>query len=141
MAGGFVLPLPPDVFDHVGIVIADLEVSRRFYVECLAPLDVGLLEDHAEPGAGGWLVFGRGDDDPFFVVAGGRPSFWAEEHAAAQSPVHIAFITDSRKSVEGFHRTGLAAGGRDNGEPRERRTYSAFLIDPDGNNVEALCPR
>ena len=57
------------MFDHLGIVVADLEVSRRFYLECLAALDVRLLEDHSEPGGTGWLIFGCGDDEPFFVVA------------------------------------------------------------------------
>jgi catechol 2,3-dioxygenase-like lactoylglutathione lyase family enzyme len=130
------------MFDHIGIVVADLARAGRFYTACLAPLGHRLLADFSEPSGDGRYVYGRGEPaDPFFVVARGRPSFWRTEHIAAGAPDHLAFQATSREAVDAFHRAGLANGGRDNGAPGPRRSstpyYAAFLIDPDGNNVEA----
>jgi catechol 2,3-dioxygenase-like lactoylglutathione lyase family enzyme len=130
------------VFDHVGIVVANLDVARAFYGAALAPLQYRLLQDLAESPVAGRLVFGRGGrGDPFFVVAAGRPSFWSAGNVAGDAPDHLAFVAPNRAAVDAFHRAGLASGGRDNGAPGPRRSsteyYAAFLIDPDGNNVEA----
>src|SRR5215510_8299726 len=128
------------MFDHVGIVASDLERGKRFYEAVLEPLGHRLLEDHTQPDGTGWLVFGTGrPQSPFFVVAAGRPSFWAAGHEPARSPIHVAFSAPSKDAVDRFHAAGLSRGVRSNGEPGIRRKpyYCAFLIDPDGNNVEA----
>lgn len=128
------------MFDHLGLVFRDLAAARAFYQAVLAPLGVVLAEDYAQPDGAGWLVFSSGvPESPFFVVAGGRPSFWTDDSAPSQSPVHLAFRAPSQAAVDGFHAAGLAAGGKDNGAPgvRRGRYYAAFLIDPEGNNIEA----
>lgn len=116
------------LIDHVHLVVADLEASRRFYGTVLAAL--------------GQSVGGEGDG-----------FFWADELfvSSADSPaalgtltgrVHLAFQAADRAAVEAFHRAGLSAGGRDNGAPGMRPYhpgyYAAFLLDPDGNNIEAV---
>jgi len=97
------------------------------------------LEDHTKADGTGWLVFGSGASEPFFVVAAGRPSFWSTLNSAGSSPAHIAFRAPSREAVDRFHAVGLQCGARNNGDPAVRRGsyYSAFLIDLDGNNIEA----
>jgi catechol 2,3-dioxygenase-like lactoylglutathione lyase family enzyme len=128
------------VFDHVGVVFEDLERSGAFYRGLLAEIGIRLMEDHTQPDGTGWMVFGTGrPESPFFVVAAGRPSFWREGNAPARSPVHLAFRAQSRGEVDRFHATGLRLGATDNGAPgvRRGRYYCAFLIDLDGNNVEA----
>lgn len=116
------------LIDHVQLVVADLAASRRFYEAVLAALSVPL----------------GGEGEGFF---------WADElfvssptSAAAQGQLtgrhHLAFQARDRAAVDAFHRAGLAAGGRDNGGPGERAYhpgyYAAFLLDPDGNNIEAV---
>lgn len=129
------------MLDHIGIVVKDLGVARAFYTACMAPLGIDLLEDHARSAKEGWLVYGRTGRFPFFVIAAGRPSFWNKSHSAAAAPDHLAFTAPSDEAVNAFYREGLGAGGKDNGPPGPRRSstscYAAFLIDPDGNNVEA----
>jgi catechol 2,3-dioxygenase-like lactoylglutathione lyase family enzyme len=128
------------MFDHIGLVFRDLKIAGAFYRAALAPLGVRLMEDHTQPDGTGWLVFSTGaPESPFFVVAAGRPSFWGETAVAGRAPDHVAFSAPSRAAVDAFHAAGLAAGAKDNGGPgvRRGRYYCAFLIDPDGNNVEA----
>ncbi len=128
------------MFDHVGIVVGDLKSGGAFYTALLATIGLRLLEDHTQPDGTGWLVYGTGAaESPFFVVAAGRPSFWREGDTAGTSPVHLAFRALSRAAVDAFHATGLSLGARDNGAPgtRRGRYYCAFLIDSDGNNIEA----
>lgn len=128
------------MFDHLGVVARDLAIAGTLYRAVLAPLGIKLKEDHTGADGTGWLVFSAGaTEGPFFVVAGGRPTFWSAEHEPARSPVHFAFRAPSRAAVDAFHQAGLAAGARNNGDPgaRRGRYYCAFLIDPDGNNIEA----
>jgi catechol 2,3-dioxygenase-like lactoylglutathione lyase family enzyme len=128
------------MFDHLGVVFRDLRVAGAFYRAVLEPLGLRLMEDHTGADGTGWLVFSSGEaESPFFVVAAGRPSFWSDEHQAGRSPSHVAFKAPSRDAVDAFHGAGLAAGARNNGDPgvRRGRYYCAFLIDPDGNNIEA----
>jgi catechol 2,3-dioxygenase-like lactoylglutathione lyase family enzyme len=128
------------MFDHIGIVVSDFRRSARFYAYLLAPLGYRLLERHRTGAGEGWVVYSNGEPhSPFFVVAAGRPSFWSESAAPAGSPVHLCFRAPSREAVDRFHANGLAHGARDNGAPGVRREpfYAAFVIDPDGNNVEA----
>jgi catechol 2,3-dioxygenase-like lactoylglutathione lyase family enzyme len=128
------------MFDHVGVMFKDLARAGAWYREVLATLDIKLMEDHTQPDGTGWLVFSTGaPESPFFVVAAGRPSFWAEPNYAGGSPVHLAFRAPSRAAVDQFHATGLHGGASDNGAPgvRRGRYYCAFLKDFDGNNIEA----
>jgi catechol 2,3-dioxygenase-like lactoylglutathione lyase family enzyme len=124
------------MFDHTGIAVSDLNKSRAFYVKALGPLSISLvMEVTAEQtGDGAHAGFGK-DGKPFFWIgSGGRPS----------GPVHFAFTAKSRDEVVAFHRAALAAGGKDNGPPGLRphyhaNYYGAFVVDPDGNNIEAVC--
>jgi len=118
------------MFDHVGLRTARLEASIRFYEAALAAL--------------GHAVASR-DDSGAGLGPPGAPALWiSQTKAPAQSSVHLAFTARDRKAVDRFHAAGLEAGGKDNGAPGPRadygpRYYAAFLLDPDGNNVEAVC--
>ena len=128
------------MFDHLGIVVADLASRRAFYSAVLEPLAYRELEDHTQRDGTGWIVYGTGaHESPFFVIAAGQPSFWRDRHFAGSSPIHLAFRAPSRAAVDRFHASGIARGAANNGEPgvRRGRYYCAFLIDPDGNNIEA----
>ena len=109
------------VFDHVHIGVRDRASSERFYAAVLAPLGIPVIVD-------------RGDsvEFPNFGLVGGRPP---------GGPLHLAFRAATRREVDEFHRAGVAGGFRDNGAPGYRpeyQYYAAFLLDPDGNNVEAV---
>jgi len=116
------------VFDHVQISVRDAEASVAFYTALLEPLGIPPLGEFEGGAQLANLV----------VVARDETS----------GPVHIAFVAESREQVEAFHRAGLEAGGTDNGPPGVREQYSSpeggryyatFVLDPDGNNVEAVC--
>jgi catechol 2,3-dioxygenase-like lactoylglutathione lyase family enzyme len=130
------------MFDHVGIVVKDLKKSATLYAHILAPLGYRILERHRTGPGEGWVVITSGEAcAPFLVIGAGRPSFWSEGCAPGSSPIHLSFKAPSQEAVDSFHRAGLAQGARSNGAPGIRRQpfYCAFLIDPDGNNVEAGC--
>jgi catechol 2,3-dioxygenase-like lactoylglutathione lyase family enzyme len=119
------------MLDHVGFNVSDYEQSRAFYELALAPLGLALLMEPA-PGIGG---FGEGQK-PFFWIATRGP--------APQSAVHVAFAVERRATVDAFHAAALEAGATDNGPPGVREIYhphyyGAYVLDPDGNNVEAVC--
>ena len=116
--------------DHVGLDVSDYEASRAFYEGALAPLGIRLMMEPV-PGVGGF-----GDDFPFLWI-GARSR-------GPDSGTHVAFTTEDRATVDAFHEAALAAGGRDNGAPGVRAIYhpdysGAFVLDPDGNNIEAVC--
>lgn len=118
------------MFDHVGIKSADINRARAFYTQAVAPLGF-------EVGAAGADYLGIGPK--------GSPSLWI--YAAGDAPVgttHLALSAQSRAQVDDFYTAALAAGGRDNGAPGLRADYSptyyaAFVLDPDGHNLEAVC--
>ena len=117
------------MLDHVGVPVSDFEQSKRFYATALSPLGYELIMEPSVSTAG----FGRR----------GKPDFWIG-HGDRGQPVHIAFAASDRASVDAFHEEALAAGGRDNGGPGLRLEYhqsyyAAFVFDPDGNNIEAVC--
>ena len=119
------------LIDHIGISVADYDCSKHFYEHCLAPLGMELIVQIE-----GWAGFGQGD----------KADFWFGPDANLNTPMHIAFHASDRAAVDRFHAAGLAAGGRDNGAPGLRQIYhpdyyAAFLIDPDGHNIEAVCHR
>ena len=118
------------MFDHIGLRVKDLEAAAPLYKAMLAPLG------HV-PGASGQGYAGFGPKD--------RPALWL--HADRKGGgAHVAFKAADREAVDAFHKAGLKAGAKDNGKPGLRADYgptyyAAFLIDPDGNNVEAVCMR
>jgi catechol 2,3-dioxygenase-like lactoylglutathione lyase family enzyme len=114
--------------DHIGLSVSDLASSRAFYVEALRPLGYEVIAEFKG-------VAGLG--------AKGKPDLWIAEGEAG-SPIHIAFASPDRATVDAFHAAALQAGGKDNGPPGVRphyheHYYGAFAHDPDGNNVEAVC--
>jgi catechol 2,3-dioxygenase-like lactoylglutathione lyase family enzyme len=125
------------VIDHIELPIADAEASRRFYEAALEPLGLSLVVsiDPARSAHGGArLGFGRD----------GYPSLWFHEETGSRLPSHVAFTAEERNAVDAFHKMALAHGGRDNGAPGVRvryhpNYYAAYVLDPDGNNIEAVC--
>lgn len=118
------------MYDHIGLQVKDLDASVRFYTAALAGLG-HVLSSRDESGAG----FGPP----------GAPALWLYvSKGATGRGVHVAFRAKERQAVDLFYRSGREAGGKDNGAPGLRTDYSptyyaAFLLDPDGNNVEAVC--
>ena len=132
------------MLDHVSIRVVDYDRSRQFYQAALKPLGYTLAMETAS-GAG----FRRGPI-PSFWVKQGRPTGVAgnalphELAGCGGAAVHIAFASDDRAAVDAFYHAALAAGGLDNGAPGVRPEYhasyyGAFVLDPDGYNVEAVC--
>ncbi len=119
------------MFDHVGVNVRDFEKSRTFYRQALEPL--GLRETAAFEE---WKAAAFGPE--------GRYGFWVAQRDPYGTGTHVAFTCDDREIVDAFHVAALAAGGTDNGSPGLREHYhatyyGAFVLDPDGNNVEAVC--
>lgn len=125
------------MIDHVGFAVADAEVSRAFYEQALAPLGLGLIMTvPAQENGSGGTAHGFGKD--------GNPFFWVGDNERVGEGTHVAFTAATRAEVDAFHEAALAAGGRDNGGagPRPQygpNYYAAFVFDPDGINVEAVC--
>jgi len=122
------------MFDHVGVEVRDLKKSRQFYEKALAPLGARLVANLEEYGA-----MGFGAERPQFWLGAGSPSGGKDE-------VHICFSAKNRAEVRAFHEAAIAAGGVDNGKPGLRpeyheHYYGAFVLDPDGNGIEACCHR
>ena len=123
------------MIDHTGIAVSDFDVSKRFYDAALAPLGASLVMMVPEEFTDGLKVGGYGYD---------RPQFWLHEAAEPGPGRHYAFTADTRAEVDAFYESALGAGGRDNGAPGLRphyhpNYYGAFVFDPDGNNIEAVC--
>jgi catechol 2,3-dioxygenase-like lactoylglutathione lyase family enzyme len=124
------------MIDHTGLNMSDPAKSRKFYDGALAPLGYSLLMDIPREHTGGVVVCGYG--------VAPKADFWIAEGKPNEPRIHIAFRADSRKQVDEFYRAALAAGGRDNGPPGPRphyhaNYYGAFVLDPDGHNIEAVC--
>jgi catechol 2,3-dioxygenase-like lactoylglutathione lyase family enzyme len=126
------------MIDHVGVEVSDLAASRDFYAAALAPLGVGPLTEFEG------VACGFGYPEGKFA---GKPFFWIQQRGRqAVSGAHVAFSAASGEEVDAFHAAALAAGAVDNGGPGPRpiyheHYYGAFVLDPDGNNVEAVCHR
>jgi catechol 2,3-dioxygenase-like lactoylglutathione lyase family enzyme len=125
------------MIDHTGLAVTDFERAKQFYTLALAPLGYQMMMVVPKAVTGGVGVCGFGVPP--------KPDFWLHEHATAnQPPIHIAFRADTRAMVDAFYKAALAAGGRDNGAPGPRphyhpNYYGAFVLDPDGHNIEAVC--
>ena len=152
------------MLDHVGFGVSDYQRSKAFYEQALAPLGIALLMEPVAQAAG----FGR-DGKPFFwietrgpAVTGGLHVAWARGGPRPRPPQqpppraprrnpqpapggrHVAFAVEDRETVHAFHAAALEAGGTDNGAPGVREIYhphyyGAYVLDPDGNNIEAVC--
>ncbi|MET0226542.1 MAG: VOC family protein [Dokdonella sp.] len=123
------------MLDHIGIPVSDYATSKSFYERALAPLGIALVMEVTPEQTGGDYAGGFG--------AQGKPFFWIGRDTA-RGRTHVAFVAARRTDVDAFHRAGLAAGGKDNGAPGLRpqyheNYYGAFVLDPDGHNVEAVC--
>lgn len=123
------------MIDHITLGVADFDRSAAFYDKALAPLGLSRLYTVPPEFTGGVPSTGYGDTRPFFWIAG---------QDAAQGKVHVAFRAQTPAQVDAFHAAALAAGGRDNGPPGLRPHYhpdyyGAFVLDPDGFNIEAVC--
>ena len=116
------------MLDHVSLNVSDAKKAKQFYIQALQPLGYSLMQEYD----GG---FGIGED--------GESSVWAQQ-AKVEKPTHLSFRAEEREQVDAFYKAALQAGGKDNGKPGIREKYStdyyaAFVLDPDGNNVEAVC--
>jgi catechol 2,3-dioxygenase-like lactoylglutathione lyase family enzyme len=117
------------MFDHLGIGVSNLRESKSFYLKALQPLGVTIAME-----------------GPYGVGLGrkGKPSLWLSESSDKPAHLHIAFAAQTRGEVDAFHAAALAAGAKDNGPPGLRphyhpNYYGAFVIGPDGHNIEAVC--
>ena len=120
------------MFDHVKFGVSDYAASKAFFVKALEPLGVAILAEGA-PTYGVELGSDKSSASLCLFLTKDKPS-----------PLHLAFVAENRQQVAAFHRAALEAGGRDNGAPGLRPQYSAnyyaaFVIGPDGHNVEAVC--
>ncbi len=123
------------MIDHIGFPVSDYERTKAFYRAALAPLDYVLVlevrqSENDAPAAG----FG----------ANGKPDFWIGGEGGLDKPLHVAIVAKSRAAVDAFYHAAITAGGRDNGAPGIRAHYhpdyyGAFVLDPDGHNIEAVC--
>ncbi len=125
------------MLDHIGLAVSDIERSRAFYEQALKPLGISLLmQIPANVTESGGEALGFGSD--------GKPYFWIGGNERVGEGTHVAFTAGCRAEVDAFHAAALAAGGSDNGTPGLRphyheHYYGAFVRDPDGINVEAVC--
>ena len=125
------------MIDHIGFPVSDYARAKAFYTKALAPLGYGLvMEVDAQQNPSGAPAAGFG--------IGGKPDFWIGGEGGLQKPLHVALVSQDRAGVDAFHKAALAAGGKDNGAPGLRphyhaNYYGAFVLDPDGHNIEAVC--
>ena len=123
------------MIDHIGFPVSDYKTSKAFYEKALAPLGYVLVKEvsvnEANAPAAGFGI-------------NGKPDFWIGGEGKVGNPIHAAIVAKDRATVDAFHKAALAAGGRDNGAPGIRAHYhpdyyGAFVLDPDGHNIEAVC--
>jgi catechol 2,3-dioxygenase-like lactoylglutathione lyase family enzyme len=123
------------MLDHVGFSVSDYQSAKAFYLKALAPLGYALV-----------MEVGQSDNDAHAAGFGAdnKPDFWIGGEGKLNHPVHVALAAKDRATVDAFYRAALAAGGKDNGAPGLRphyhpNYYAAFVLDPDGHNIEAVC--
>jgi catechol 2,3-dioxygenase-like lactoylglutathione lyase family enzyme len=125
------------MLDHIGFPVSDYARSKAFYAKALAPLGYVLV-----------MEIGPEHTESKFPAAGfgaeGNPDFWIGGEGGLRGILHIALVAKDRAAVDQFHRAAIAAGAKDNGPPGLRphyhqNYYAAFVLDPDGHNVEAVC--
>jgi catechol 2,3-dioxygenase-like lactoylglutathione lyase family enzyme len=128
------------ILDHITLVVSDYDRSKAFYEKALAPLGIQRIVEFGQA-----CGFGKNGKAAFWIGTG-PASFQRAEHLKLITPTHVAFAAESRSEVEAFHAAALAAGGKDFGAPGVRahyhpRYYGAFVLDPDGHDVEAVFHR
>jgi catechol 2,3-dioxygenase-like lactoylglutathione lyase family enzyme len=126
------------MIDHTGINVSNFEKSKEFYANSLAPLGYQLVKEFDASDTGFTSVAGFGID--------GKPDFWILQGEVNTPRVHVAFHAETREMVHAFYEAALEVGGRDHGAPGLRTHYhpdyyGAFILDPDGHNIEAVCHR
>ena len=124
------------MIDHTGLLVSDPVKSRKFYDQALAPIGYQVIMEIPKEHTGGIVVLGYG--------APPKPDFWMAEGKPNEPKVHIAFRAEKQAQVDAFYKAALAAGGKDNGPPGPRPHYhkdyyGAFVLDPDGHNIEVVC--
>jgi len=124
------------MIDHIGFPVADYQRAKAFYQRALEPLGYSLIMEVTQEERPGELAAGFG--------ANGKPDFWIGGEGGLNRPMHVAILAKDRLTVAAFYRAALAAGARDNGAPGIRARYhanyyGAFVLDPDGHNIEAVC--
>jgi catechol 2,3-dioxygenase-like lactoylglutathione lyase family enzyme len=122
--------------DHIGIGVSDYERAKAFYAAALKPLRFTVIMEFPPEVTGGFQTAGLGAD--------GKPFFWITASGKTAPHLHVAFRAETREQVDQFHAAALAAGGTDNGGPGLREIYhpnyyGAFVRDPEGHNIEAVC--
>jgi catechol 2,3-dioxygenase-like lactoylglutathione lyase family enzyme len=127
------------MLDHMGFRVRDLGAARHFYEAAMRALGLAVIDNSDSS-----FLIGRSAEQPipFIWIGTDDPAFWTMAHRVSASPIHVAFSARDRQSVDAFYRAALKAGGRDNGAPGLRgpdamKYYAAFVLDPDGNNIEA----
>ena len=124
------------MIDHIGLAVSNMEHAKAFYLNALRPLGIGVVMEVSAEETGGDAHVGFGKENKAF--------FWIGAGANPKGGTHVAFTARSRAEVDSFYQAALTAGGRDNGAPGPRphyhkNYYGAFVFDPDGNNIEAVC--
>lgn len=123
------------MIDHIGFSVSDYQRAKAFYSSALAPLGYSLVMEVTQQ---------TGHDPAAGFGASGKPDFWIGGEGGLNKPVHVAILAEDRSAVNAFYEAAIAAGGRDNGAPGLRAHYhpdyyGAFVLDPDGHNIEAVC--
>jgi catechol 2,3-dioxygenase-like lactoylglutathione lyase family enzyme len=126
------------LIDHISLSVSNLVQSKSFYSKALAPLGIGVAMEIPQSVTGNVDIVGFGKN--------GKGELWVAPLGKQTPPAHIAFLAASRGEVDAFYQAAMAAGGKDNGGPGVRphyheHYYGAFVLDPDGNNIEAVCHR
>jgi catechol 2,3-dioxygenase-like lactoylglutathione lyase family enzyme len=124
------------MLDHIGLTVQDMAKAQTFYDQALAPLGVAQIVAFTAEQTGGEASTGYGSD--------GKPYFWIAGGSSSTGRLHVAFAANDRATVDAFHAAAMAAGGSDNGPPGLRPEYhpdyyGAFVLDPEGHNIEAVC--
>lgn len=125
------------IIDHIGVSVTDYERSKAFYTQALAPLGITMMMEY-----GTACGFGK-NGKPELWIGSGKMSFQSDEQTKVITPIHIAVKAKDRGEVDAFYAAAIAAGGRDFGKPGVRELYhpnyyGAFVLDPDGHNLEAV---
>ena len=123
------------MIDHTGVTVSDYQKSKKFYEEALAPIGYKMLVEIPKEYTAGKGVCGFGEPP--------KPDFWIAEGTPNRPVIHVAFRADSQEKVDAFYAAALKSGGQDNGKPGLRphyheKYYGAFVLDPDGHNIEAV---
>lgn len=124
------------MFDHIGFTVSHMSAAKAFYAAALGPLGINLMVEITKEQTGGEEHAGFG--------SGGKAYFWIGTGDKPKGGLHVAFPAASRKEVDAFYAAAIGAGARDNGKPGLRpiyhpNYYGAFVLDFDGNNIEAVC--